>query len=262
MTNLPSSTSAIATIAVFTLREALRERLIRATMLMVGLGWVFSLFLDELLLTGNESSRAAILAFFFRLGSIFQITILVTFAVARDLHNRGLDSILALPFPRGVSFVGKGLGFALTALLLAGVCGIALLPLAPWNQVLLWSLVLACELLLMASLSLLLTLAIQQAPLALTMTAGFYLLSRSMSTVLLIAQQTKEMVPHWSTTGAKFVLTVIASALPDLNHFTTTEWLVYHTGSLDSLWPILGETTIYLMLLTAMGLFDLYRKEF
>ncbi|MEO5330751.1 MAG: hypothetical protein H7839_01900 [Magnetococcus sp. YQC-5] len=258
----PSSGAAMGIIALFTFREALRDRLIRATLLMIGLGWVLAVFLDELLLTATESTQAAILGFIFRLGCVFQIAILVTFAVARDLQNRGFGMILAMPFPRSVVFMGKWIGFSLAALLLAVMCGLALLPLVPLKAVALWSLVLGCELLIMAAFSFLLTLSIQQAPLALSLTAGFYLLARSMNALLLIAQQTNEMAPHWSGATAKFMLSIIAGVLPGLDHFTVTEWLVYHTGSFNAFLPILGETVIYLFLLIAMGLFDLYRKDF
>ncbi len=258
----PSSGQAIVTIALFTLREAWRDRLLKASLLMIGLSWVLVLFLDELLLTGPEAAEAAILGFIFRLGGVFQIAILVTFAVARDLQNRGFDLLLALPFPRTVSFMGKLTGFAMAAFLLASLCGLALLPLAPLNQVILWSLVLACELLLMAALAFLLTLTLQQAPMALTLVACFYLLARSMTALLLIVKQTQEMHPNWSSTATQWLLTLIAGALPGFDHFTTTEWLVYHTGSLTIFWPILGETALYLSLLIAIGLYDLYQKDF
>lgn len=262
MIGTPTLGSALGTIATLTFQEALRDKVVRASVLMIGTGWVVILFLGELLLTNPEGSQAGMLAFFLRLGCVFQVAILVAFAVARDLQNRGLELLLALPFPRAVVFMGKWLGFALVVVLLALVCGLALLPLVPAEQVLLWGLVLACELLLVAGVALVLTLTLQQAPLALTLVAGFYLLARLMPTLLLIVHQTREMSPHWSATGAEFILTVIVTLLPGLDHFVVTEWLVYQTGSLQAFWPILGETVIYLLLLLSMGLFDLYRRDF
>ncbi|MBF0340101.1 MAG: ABC transporter permease [Magnetococcales bacterium] len=261
MTRLRSA-GAVWTLAAFTFREALRERLLRAMVGMIGIGWFFSLFLNELLLTDQEASRAAVLAFFFRLGSVFLVSILVSFAVARDLQNRGLDMMLAMPFPRGVVFLGKLGGFLLAALLLAGVCGVALLPLARPEPVLWWSLVLACELMIMTLLAQVVTMAMQQAPLALTLTAGFYLLARSMSAVLLIAGQTREANPDWSTQAIQWLLQGIAGALPGLDRFTVTGWLVQGGGGFQELGPILGETGIYLLLLAGIGLYDLYQREF
>ncbi|MBF0626796.1 MAG: ABC transporter permease [Magnetococcales bacterium] len=260
--NPPFFLAPIFTIARFTLQEALRERLIRASVAMIGLGWIVSLFLDELLLTGNAESRAAILGFFFRLGSVFLVSVLVTFAVARELHNRGMDLMLAMPFPRSVTLLGKLLGFFGAAALLAGVSGLALLPLVSWQAVGWWSLILACELWIMAAFAVVVTLAIQQAPLALSLTAGFYLLARSMGAVLLIARQAQETTAHWSSQAIQLLLAGIAGALPALDRFTATALLVQGDGSFAGIWPILGETGIFLLLLTAVGLFDLYKKEF
>ncbi|MBF0152817.1 MAG: ABC transporter permease [Magnetococcales bacterium] len=262
MTTHPPLLSATGVIAACTLREVMRDRWVWTAALMIGAGWVLALFFGELLLTGTEGSQAAILGFFFRLGCVFQMATLVTFAVARELQNRGFDLILALPFPRAVVFMGRFLGFAMVAVLLALVCGLALLPLVPAGQAVLWSMALGCELLLMAGVSLVLTLTLRQAPLAMTLTAGFYLLARSMGTLLLIARQTSEMNPHWSSIGAKIVVTCIAGVLPGLDHFTASEWLVYQTGSFTALLPILEETGIYLLLLIATGLVDLYGKDF
>ena len=40
-----------------------------------------------------------------------------------------------------------------------------------------------------------------------------------------------------------------------------SDWLAYHGGGPETLAPVLAQTAIYVSLLSAMGLFDLYRKE-
>jgi hypothetical protein len=49
--------------------------------------------------------------------------------------------------------------------------------------------------------------------------------------------------------------------LPNLERFTQSEWLVYHTGNLGNLTEIVLQTVIYVILLVTMSLFDLYRKN-
>jgi len=49
--------------------------------------------------------------------------------------------------------------------------------------------------------------------------------------------------------------------LPHLDSFTRTEWLLYHTGSLAALAPIAAQTAIFVSLMAAAALFDLYRKN-
>jgi hypothetical protein len=53
----------------------------------------------------------------------------------------------------------------------------------------------------------------------------------------------------------------LAWLLPDLDRFTSTAWLVDHTGSLAALGLDALQTLIYGGLLVVAGLFDLYRKD-
>jgi hypothetical protein len=56
------------------------------------------------------------------------------------------------------------------------------------------------------------------------------------------------------------LLDVVAWVLPDLDAFTRSDWLVYGIDN-AALVQVLLQTTVYLMILVAAGLFDLYRKE-
>jgi hypothetical protein len=56
-------------------------------------------------------------------------------------------------------------------------------------------------------------------------------------------------------------LDLVAVLLPDLDVFTQTGWLVYG-GGMQDLVPIVMQTVIYVGLLSAAALFDLYRKNF
>lgn len=253
---------AIPLIALFTLREALRERLIRALVAMVGVGLLLVVFIGELLLNDSLLSRAVMLGFFLRLGSLFLMMVLVTFATARDLHNRALDLMLALPLPRGAVFLGRACGYFFCAWLVAGVCGLTLWPLVRTEAVVLWSLSLGCELLIMSLAAMVLTLTLGQAPFALTVTTGFYLLARSISALLLIAAQSSAQSPHWSTHLTQYALQGISWVLPGLDRFATGSQLLLEQNVWLPLWPILGETGIYLVFLTALGLFDFYQREF
>lgn len=49
--------------------------------------------------------------------------------------------------------------------------------------------------------------------------------------------------------------------LPRLDDFTRTDWLVYHSGGWAALGPLAAQTLIYLALLTAAALFDLYSRN-
>ena len=52
----------------------------------------------------------------------------------------------------------------------------------------------------------------------------------------------------------------LALLLPHLDRFTRGDWLVYHDGGVADLAGIAAQTAIYVALLAAAALFDLYRK--
>ena len=68
-----------------------------------------------------------------------------------------------------------------------------------------------------------------------------------------------------NTPAQKFMdgfVEILTWLLPDLHRFTQTDWLAYNTGDWNLLFPVVSQTLIYLMLLSAIALFDFYRKNF
>jgi hypothetical protein len=53
----------------------------------------------------------------------------------------------------------------------------------------------------------------------------------------------------------------LAFLLPELDRFTSSEWLIYHTGGWQDLLPVVGQTIIYVGLICGAAMFDLYRKS-
>jgi hypothetical protein len=56
------------------------------------------------------------------------------------------------------------------------------------------------------------------------------------------------------------LINAIAYLLPDLDRFTRSDWLIYGV-EINTVMFVLLQTVIYLAVLFAAGLFDLYRKE-
>src|SRR5690606_35563285 len=110
------------------------------------------------------------------------------------------------------------------------------------------------------ALSLLCLLTFSNVTVSFVLAALFYLLSRAMHAVQLIGSSPLMESQSFSQEFIKFVLDAIAFVLPDLHDFTRIEWLVYG-GAWASLAPVAAQTAIYVVLLSAAGLFDLYRKD-
>jgi hypothetical protein len=113
----------------------------------------------------------------------------------------------------------------------------------------------------MTALSLFLALTFHQTVQAFSVVLGFYILARSIATLQLIAQGPLNNSQLWINQLINGLINWLAMLLPSLDRFTQSEWVVYHTGSIDNLLEIFVQTIIYVILLIAMSLFDFYRKN-
>jgi len=247
------------TIARYTLLEALRNRL-AWLLLAAALGAVgVSGFLNELALTESGQLQAALLAAALRLAAVFLIATFVVTSMVRETAEGGLELLLALALPRAAYVLGKLAGYALLALAPALVFGALGLLFAPPDQAALWAASLLCELWLVAAFSLLCTLTLQQVLPALAAALGFYLLARLIGTLQLLGHGGASHAGAQRIMGAG--IDALALLLPHLDGFTRSDWLVYHNGDAAALLAIAAQTALYVALLAAAALFDLYRKN-
>lgn len=247
------------TIARYTLLEALRNRL-AWLLLAAALGAVgVSGFLDELALTESAQLQAALLAAVLRLAAVFLVATFVVTSMVREANEGALQLLLALALPRAAYLLGKLAGYALLALAPALVFGALGLLFAPPGQAALWAASLLCELWLVSAFSLLCTLTLKQVLPALAASLGFYLLARLIGTLQLLGHGGASHAGAQRAIGAG--IDALALLLPHLDGFTRSDWLVYHSGDAAALLAIAAQTALYVALLAAAALFDLYRKN-
>jgi hypothetical protein len=249
-----------STIAYYTLLEALRNRLMWLLGLVMVIGIGLSGFLGDLAVTEQQETRVALLAAFLRFAAAFLMVIFVVTSLVREANDKGLELVLALPLPRAGYVLGKLAGFALLsvlpALMFGGLLGLLV---QTWDAAF-WTASLLAELWIVAAFSLLCVMTFQQVMTALSAAMGFYLLARSV-TALQQYGQSRYAPDGPSQQVINAVMQGVGYVLPRLDDFTRTDWLVYHSGSWATLGPLAAQTLIYLALLTAAALFDLYRRN-
>lgn len=248
------------TIAFYTLLEALRNRLMWLIVLAAMAGIGLSGFLQELAITESRQVQVALLAALLRFAAVFLLATFVVTSMARELNDKGLELVLALPLPRAGYVLGKLAGFAALALVPALLFGGLIAIFSPIGQTALWTVSLVGELWMVAAFSLLCVFTLSQVMAALSAVMGFYLLARSITALQLIGQGSISD-SSLSQQIINFTINAIATLLPRFDEFTRTDWLVYHSGNWATLAPLLAQTAIYLTLLTGAALFDLYRKN-
>ena len=256
----------IRTIAHYTLLEALRNRLVWLLLLVALAGVGFSGFLEELALTEKREIQLVVLASFLRVASVLLLSTFVVTSMVREINDKGLELALALPLSRSAYLFGKMAGFFGLASLLATTFGLITALLAPTLQSVLWSVSLILECWIVIAFSMLCVLSFNQVMQALSASAAFYLLTRSITTLQFIGTQSAHLnkldqPQSVSQQIIHFMVECLSAVLPHLDNFTRTDWLVYASGSWQTLWPIVGQSVIYLTLLSGAALVDFYRKN-
>ena len=254
--------SQVLTISKFTIIESMRNRLLWISLLMMLIGFVLVEFVGDLAITEHSATQLAVLAVFLRLTAVLLVSLFVVSSSLRELQDKTLEMILAMSIKRSSYYIGKLLGYIQLSILLALAFAVLLMMYAPFEQVMIWSLSLMLELMLVVALALVMLFTFKQTPAALTGVFIVYLASRVMASLYLMSQHP---IISSDSLGQKFIDNFVAMMtwlLPDLSRFTQTEWLVYSAGDWSQLLPVLAQTMIYICLLSAIALFDFYRKNF
>ena len=252
--------TAVFTIARFTALEAARGRLAWLVAGFTLAGCVLATFAGEIAITETRGVRGGLLAAWLRACAVFTVSAFVTASAVRELHDKGLDLILSMPVRRGTYYAGKLAGFAGVSALSAAACGLALVWFAPPAQVALWAASLGLELLIVTAMSLLCVLTFPQIAWALGTVIGFYVLSRAMAALQLMAHDPLADPASVVQQLIRALVDTLAFVLPDLDRFTESEWLIDGAGTVADLGFAAMQAVIYVALLCAAALFDLYRK--
>jgi ABC-type Na+ efflux pump permease subunit len=252
----------IRLIAKFTIIESLRNRLLWLSLILVAISFALIEFIGDLAITEHRITQVAILAAFLRISAVVVVTLFVVSSTMRELNDKTLEMILAMPVPRSSYYFGKFFGFVVVALMTATVYSLLLLLYAQADQVLIWGLSLVMELMLVAALGLVMLFSFRQIPSALTGVFLIYAAARTATSIYLMSNH--PIIPD-NSLGQRFIsgfVDLLTWVLPDLQAFTRTEWLSYNSAEWSMLLPLLLQTLIFLALLSSVALFDFYRKNF
>jgi len=252
----------VLTISRFTIIESLRNRLLLLALLVIGISFALVEFIGDLAITEHRVTQVAILAAFLRISAVVMVTLFVVSSTVRELQDKTLEMILAMSIRRGNYYLGKLIGYFYIALLVSIIFAVLLLLYADAEQVFIWMISLFLELILVVALSLVMLFTFNQVPSALTAVFIIYGASRIVTSIFLMAKF--PIIAHTSM-AQKFmdsVIELMTWLLPDLHRFTQTEWLTYNTAEWGVLFPLFGQTLVYLIFLSFIALFDFYRKNF
>ena len=245
----------------FTLLEALRLRLVWVVLAVIICGLALAEGAASLALTDSRAYGLVAYASWTRLALVATVILLVATSVARDFDARALDLSLSRPLSRSQWYIGRLTGFALVATAIACAASLPLTALGHPSAAFAWGLSLAAELVLIAAATLCASIALGQVTAVVLAVIAFYLLSRSITAMVLMSHGPLVDPTIGSTRLIAHAIAVFALMLPPLDQFTATRWLTSGSATLAELGTLAAHTACYLLLLTAVGLFDFNRRD-
>lgn len=252
----------ILTVARMSLIEARHARLLWLAFAVLAASLLLAEFSGALVLTDHRAAQGGLLGSLLRLGMVFLTGLYVTASLLREQQDHTIDLFLAIDAPRSHYALGKLLAFILLGVLFAAAAGLLALAYASPAAALRWSVSLACELALAAALATLLAFTLGHVTSALAVFAGTYLLARGLGGLQLLLADPIQPLSGLAGVITQAMVTGLAWLLPDLWRFTDPQWLGRGSGDWGDVALVLGQTAVYLPLLVAAALFDLYRRAF
>jgi ABC-type transport system involved in multi-copper enzyme maturation permease subunit len=252
----------IATIARYTVLEAMRTRLPLLTFISAGVLLGASFFVREIAVTESTRFQTAFYAATIRCVCVFIAALFAIVSVTREFQDKGLEVILALDLPRSSYIVGKLGGFLAVAALIAIAVSVPLIPLAGWQPVAQWTASLALELAIVAALSLFCVVTFNQLMPAFSFVIAFYLFARALTAIRLISANPIADATSASHQIMKWALDALALIVPALDAWTRTGWLVDAPASWSALLPIAAHSALFVVILASAAVFDMHRRNF
>jgi hypothetical protein len=250
------------TIARITLLEALRSRLIWVAVVAVGVAFGAAQFLSQVAMIEVAQIQVAIMAAMLRATGVFLLAAFCITGLVREANDKVTELFLSQPAARWEYYLGKIAGCAGVAMVLAAGFSLPLAIYSSAAQVAVWGTSFACELLVIAAISIFCAISLTQVTAAFATTAGFYLLARSISAMQVIAATPITLAQNWTDAALKWIIDAIALAMPALDRMALTDWLLDQPPSAAEISSLVLQTLLYLVLIGAATLVDLYRKNF
>jgi len=258
-TPLRQAGRALQTVMIDTLREAVRGRWIWMSVLGALCVAAIAVFARSLALTEEHDLALSFAAPVARVLAVLIVTLSAVVSVSREQADRTLQLALAAPMSRTLWVAGKALGLIALAAVTAGILALPVLAFGPPpGAMAVWTITLALELAVMASVALAIAIVLTQVPPAVCAVLAFYVLARDLHVVQLLAQRAQD----YSELGPAGVLVQALTLLfPRLDLFARSDWLLgVHAPGYD-LAMVGAQAVVYILLALTVATLDLRRAQ-
>ncbi|MBE8158503.1 MAG: ABC transporter permease, partial [Betaproteobacteria bacterium] len=251
--------SVVFVIAYYTVREALRNRILWIALVFSVMGVGLAAFIGDVALVEHRAVEVVLLASAYRYCAALALMVLVISTLVREFNDKCLELYLSMTISRGIYFTGKLCGFFAVGGLLAAVFGGVLLLYADAVPAAFWALSLMCELAIVAAVAVFCVMSFnQQIPASFAACLVFYLMCRAADGIVLISKS--EIILHtFGAAAMQFIVKTLVFVLPSLGRFARSEWLAYGGGDYG-MGLVALQTAVYVGLIGAAAMIDFSRK--
>lgn len=246
-------------IASYTLMEAFRNRLLYIIAIFIALTIGASLFAGGLAIIEVDETQSQIMGLIYRFGSVIICSLMVISGANREFNDKNHELILSTAVTRSQYFIGKLLGYYLIGFFVCLAIAITLLFFADFIAVAAWSISLFAELIIMTTSALMFATIINNLTLSIILQFGFYLLSRSIGAIVMMASSGSTDSAASGIIGN--IIEAISYVIPQLHKFANSDWLTGSITDYSSISFILLQAFIFSALLIAVSIFDFNRKN-
>jgi hypothetical protein len=250
---------AVLTLARLTLLEARRTAVGKSVFAAIVIALGLALFLGRIVLTEQARATIAAYAVTVRLAIVLILGQAIIANTVRDLNERIIDHFLALPLTRMQYALGKWLGWSAVAVICALAAALPLLGFTDSPGRLAWVASFASETVVIASLALLLALAVGRIVTAMLAFCCMYLFARVGYLMVLLGVNTGAAEGSLLDRFDAHYVELAGYLMPRMDRFADTAWL---TGSPIDFGPDILQALIYIALLGAVAHIELRRKQF
>lgn len=217
-----------------------------------------AVFAGEWALVERQAVQVALLAPILRWMAVLLVVLFTASSVSREFADRSIALLLAAPISRQSWVTGRMLGASAVALCTSCALSLPLLIWVPFGAWCAWALSLMFETMLLGCAAVVVACVFRQLPVALVAVLAFYVASRLMGILLLIAERAPYETSVMTNSLVSGFLRSVAAVLPRLDRFTQTSWLL-DPALQAQLSPVLAQSLVYIALIWVVALID-FRK--
>lgn len=220
-------------------------------------GW----FLAQLGVTEKLDIQLVTTASTLRITFVFITAIWVCAHIIREKQDQSIHLLLTLSLRRREFTFGKLLAMGVISLIAAVMAAIPLAVIQFDRHLIMWAGSLCMELWLVAGCAFLCAVGMKNVTQSLATVIAFYLLSRSISAMVLMADTMAAVSSNGPDTIIAWFVNAIAYLLPPLDQFTNSAWLIHHSISAVTWMTLLVQALVYTLFISVLTIWDFERKQ-